>query len=159
MTATSKRKSGDVVQAPTGMAALAAFSELVTLVPVAEDSDGTEIIARVLKAATVEDLAEDDGLPSSKDLAPFAPYIQGVTRRPSDHPSNTGFYLIVDAVTQDGEPIKFSAGGEQTVAMLAKLHALAAYPIQVAFEVVTTKSGREAVNARPVPATANGRKA
>lgn len=143
-------KSGNVVQRLTGMAAIAAFQELVTTVPIAEDGDGTDIIARVLAAETVEELAADDGLPSSKDLAPFSCHVQAVSRRQSDHPSNTGFYLIVDAITVNGEPIRFSAGGEQTVAMLAKLNKLHALPIQVMFEKVTTKTGREAVNCRPV---------
>lgn len=159
MTATkSNSKSGEVTQRPTGMAALAQFAELVTQVPVAEDGDGSDIIARILEADNVEDLAEDDGLPSSKDLAPFAPHVHSVSRRPSDHPSSTGFYLIVEGFTTHGEPVRFSAGGEQTVAMLAKLHTLGAFPCQVSFEKVTTKSGREAVNARPIPSTANGRR-
>lgn len=152
MTATDKRKSGDVVQRPTGLAMLSQFSELVTQVPVAADDDGSGIIARILEADTVDALAEDDGLPSSKDLAPFTVMVQQVTRRPSDHPSNTGFYLIVDGViTSTGQVIKFSAGGEQTVAMLAKLHQLGALPCQVQFTKATTKGGREAVNARPIP--------
>lgn len=158
MTATKSKKPGEVVQRPTGMAALAQFAELVTQIPVAEDGDGSQIIARVLQAETLEDLADEGGLPSSKDLAPFAPYIERVTRRASDHPSSTGFYLIADATLPDGEVIRFTAGGEQCVAMLAKLHQLGAYPIQVQFSVVTTKTGREAVNAIPVPATANGKR-
>lgn len=159
MTATSKARPGKDVQAPTGMAALAQFSELVMQVPVAEDGDGSAIIARVLAADSLEALAEEDGLPSSKSLAPFAPYVHGISRRPSDHPSNTGFYLICDAVTTQGEPIRFTAGGEQVVAMLAKLHQLDVFPIQVMFDRATTKSGREAINAKPNPATANGRRA
>jgi len=150
--------SGEVVQRPTGMAAIAQFQELVTSVPVAEDGDGLDIIARVLEADSVEALAADDGLPSSKDLAPFAPHVQAISRRPSDHPSNTGFYLIVDAITTHGEPIRFSAGGEQTIAVLAKLHQLGAFPIQCSFEKVTTKTGREAVNCKPIPSTGNGRR-
>lgn len=156
--ATTPRKSGEVVQRPTGMAAIAQFQELVLTVPEAEDGDGLDIIARVLSAGSVEELATDDGLPSSKDLAPFSVYVEKITRRPSDHPSNTGFYLIVDGVTPQGEPLRFSAGGEQTIAMLAKLHALGALPIQVAFETVTTKGQRTAVNCRPLPSTANGRR-
>lgn len=158
MTETKARKAGEVVQKPSGMAALAQFSELVTAIPVAEDGDGMDIVARILEADTLEELAKDDGLPSSKDLAPFAPYIVSVSRRPSDHPSNTGFYLICDGALPDGRPIKFSAGGEQTVAVLAKLHQLGAYPIQVSFETTQTRSGRTAVNARPIPGTANGQR-
>lgn len=160
MTATRGKsgKAGEVVQRPTGMAAIAQFQELVMQVPVAEDGDGTDIIARVLVADSVEELAADDGLPSSKDLAPFAPHVQSISRRPSDHPSNTGFYLIVDAITTHGEPIRFSAGGEQCVAMLSKLHQLGAFPMQCAFEIATTKSGREAVNCRPVPGDGKGRR-
>lgn len=158
MTATDKAKQEGVVQRPTGMAALAQFSELVTQVPVAEDGDGMDIVARVLEADSVEELAEDDGLPSSKDLAPFAPYITSVSRRPSDHPSSTGFYLICEGAYPDGRPVRFSAGGEQTVAMLAKLHQLGAYPIQVSFELAQTRGGKTAVNARPIPGTANGRR-
>lgn len=158
MTATKRPQSGDVVQKPSGMAAVAAFQELVTVVPVADDGDSMDIVARVLNATSVEELAEDDGLPSSKDLAPFAPYVTGVTRRASDHPSNTGFYLICDGALPSGEPVRFSAGGEQTVALLAKLHQLGAYPIQVSFEKVTTKGGRTAINARPIPSTANGQR-
>src|SRR4051812_39975402 len=129
-------KSGDVVQRPTGLAVVSQFQELVTTVPLAEDGDGLDIIARVLTAESVDELAADDSLPSSKDLAPFAPHVQGISRRPSDHPGNTGFYLIVDAVTTKGEPIRFSAGGEQTIAMLCKLHQLGAFPIQCSFDVV-----------------------
>lgn len=158
MTATRNTKAAEVTQRPSGMAALAQLSELVTVIPVAEDGDGLEIIARVLTAESVEALAEDDGLPSSKDLAPFAPYIEKVTRRASDHPSSSGFYLICDGALPSGEPIRFTAGGEQTVAMLAKLHQLGAYPIQVSFELAQTKSGRTAVNARPIPSTANGKR-
>lgn len=160
MTAQSKagHKAGDVVQRPTGLAVVSQFQELVTTVPLAEDGDGLDIIARVLTAESIDDLANDDGLPSSKDLAPFAPYVQGISRRPSDHPGNTGFYLIVDAVTTHGEPLRFSAGGEQTIAMLAKLHQLGAFPIQCSFDKVSTKGGREAVNCKPIPSTANGRR-
>jgi hypothetical protein len=158
MTATKPTKPGEVVQRPTGMAALTQFSELVTQVPVAPEGDSMDIVARILEADTVEELAEDDGLPSSKDLAPFAPYIHAVTRRPSDHPSNTGFYLICDGALPNGEVVRFSAGGEQTVAVLAKLHQLGAYPIQVSFEKVTTKGGQTALNARPIPGTANGKR-
>lgn len=158
MTATQPRKSGDVVQRPTGMAAVAQFAELVTAVPVAADGDSMDIVARVLEATTVDELAEENGLPSTKSLAPFAPYITEVTRRPSDHPSNTGFYLICDGALPSGEAVRFTAGGEQTVAVLAKLHQLGAYPIQVSFEKVTTKGGQTAINARPVPSTANGKR-
>jgi hypothetical protein len=160
MTAQKKApaKAGDVVQRPTGMAAIAQFQELVTTVPEAQDGDGIDIIARVLTAGSIEELAEDDGLPSSKDLAPFSCHVQSVSRRPSDHPSNTGFYLIVDAVSTHGEAMRFSAGGEQTIAMLAKLNQLGALPCQVMFEKVTTKGGREAVNCRPILSTANGRR-
>lgn len=159
---TAQRKapaqSGDVVQRPTGLAVVSQFQELVTTVPVAQDGDGLDIIARVLTAGSVDELAADDGLPSSLDLAPFAPHVQSISRRPSDHPGNTGFYLIVDAVTTKGEPIRFSAGGEQTIAMLAKLHQLGALPIQCSFEKVTTKGGNTAVNCKPIPSTANGRR-
>jgi hypothetical protein len=158
MAASKQAQAGDVVQRPTGMATLSQFAELVTQVPVAQDSDGTEIIARILEADSLDKLAEDDGLPSSKDLAPFSCHVQAIARRASDHPSNTGFYLIVDGVTTHGEPIRFSAGGEQTIAMLAKLHQLGALPIQCSFETVTTKSGNTAVNCKPIPSTANGRR-
>lgn len=160
MTATNKRpgKSGDVVQRPTGMAALAQFSELVAQVPDAEDGDGLDIVARILNADTVDELAEDDGLPSTKDLAPFAPHVQSIAKRASDHQSLTGYYLIVEAVSTHGEPLRFSAGGEQCVALLSKLHQLGAFPCQVSFEATPTKSGNTAINGKVIPSTANGRR-
>lgn len=150
------RKSGEVVQRPTGLAAIAAFQELVNLVPEAVDGDGIDIVARILVADSVAELAEDDGLPSSKDLAPFGCTVTAVSRRPSDHPGNTGFYLIVDAVSTHGEPIRFSAGGEQSVAMLSKLHVLKAFPCTVTFEKVTTKGGQTAINCKPLALSTEG---
>lgn len=154
MATPKKGKAGEVVQRPTGLAAIGQFSELVTQVPLAEDGDGTELIARILEAESLEDLAEDDGLPSSKDLAPFTCRVLSIARRQSDNPSMTGFYLIVDGVnTANGEVLRFSAGGEQTVAVLAKLHQLGALPCEVTFTEAQTKGGRTAINARPIPGT------
>lgn len=154
MTAPRTKKSGEVVQRMTGQAAIAAFANLVTQVPEATDDDGTGIIGRILEANDVADLMADDGLPSSKDLAGQVLRVFSVARRPSDNPSMTGFYLIVDAeeVTKQTDA-RHSAGGEQAVAVLAKLHQLGAFPAVIRYDQVTTKGGKDAINCKVIEAS------
>jgi hypothetical protein len=154
MTAPRTKASGEVVQRMTGQAAIAAFANLVTRVPEATDDDGTGIIGRIMEAETVADLMADDGLPSSQDLQGQVLRVFSIARRPSDNPSMTGFYLIVEAeeVTKK-TPARHSAGGEQAVAMLAKLHLLQAFPATIRYDEVTTKGGKTAINCKVIEAS------
>ena len=129
-------------------AILAAFTDLVTTIPEAPEDDGMGMILRILNVETWDELQESGKLPSSLDLAGRDVTVTGVFRKPSDNPTATGFYLLCDAVDKrTGEAWKFTAGGAQTVATLAKLHQLGAFPAVVHFETVATRSGQTAVNA------------
>lgn len=153
MTAPRTSKPGEVVQRMTGQAAIAAFANLVTQVPEATDDDGTGIIGRILEANDVSDLMAEDGLPSSQDLAGKTLRVFSIARRPSDNPSMTGFYLIVEAEeVSTHKEYRHSAGGEQAVAMLSKLHVLGAFPATVRYDEVTTKGGKTAINCKVIEA-------
>lgn len=126
---------------------MAVFSELVTMVPEMESSGIESIIDQIMNAETMEDLNMDEGLPSSKDLVNQMIRVDAVYRRASDNPSRTGFYLICDGtLAEGGGQVRFTAGGEQAVAVLSKLCVMEKFPAVIQFVAVPVKSGFEAIN-------------
>lgn len=126
---------------------VAQFTDLVTSIPEAPEDDGMGMILRIMEVETWEDLLTQSKLPSSLDLIGQKLYVTAVWRKPSDQPTATGFYLLCEAQDrQSGKVWNFTAGGTQTVAVLAKLHTLNALPAMIQFEKAETRSGRTAVN-------------
>lgn len=150
--------TGEVLPAGSGRLArppreviLAQFRDLVSQVPEAPADDGLGIIFRALQAQTWEDLDSTEGLPSSKDLTGKDIFVTAVWRKPSDKDSATGSYLLCEAQDrQTKEAWTFTAGGEQSVATLAKLHTLGALPAMIRFELVDTRSGNKAINCKVI---------
>lgn len=147
MTSTKPKPDGQVAVRRTPEQTIAVFAELVTAVPELE-SDGLEsIIDQILEATELEDFNMDDGLPSSKDLVNQLIRVDQIHRRASDNPTRTGFYLICDGFRgEGGGSIRFTAGGEQAVAVLSRLHQLGKFPAVIQFVEVALKNQFTAIN-------------
>lgn len=128
-------------------ATLEAFAQLVTQVPEAADGDIADLLGSIINADSWEDLSGDEEPMSSKTLLGKRVIVQEISRKTSDHQSLTGFFLICEGWFPDsGEAIRFSCGGEQSVAVLSKLYVLGALPAIIEFRAVETRSGNDAIN-------------
>lgn len=128
-------------------AVIEAFTDLVLQVPEADAGDIADLLGPILDAQGWEQLGEQGSLPSSKTLVGVQLRVDSLSRKPSDNPTRTGFYLLAEGARLDtGEVLRFTAGGEQAVAVLSKLHQLKALPAFVRFDSVSTRSGNDAIN-------------
>lgn len=128
-------------------AVIEAFTELVLSVPEATAGDIADLLGPLVGATDWESLNTTDGLPSSKTLVGVKLRVDSVSRKPSDKPTKTGFYLLCEGFNVDtGEAITWTAGGEQAVAVHAKLRQLGAMPAYVQYASVMTSSGNPAIN-------------
>lgn len=147
MAAPAKQGSNTPAVPITAPAIREAFAVMVNQVPEAAPGDIADIIGPILQATSWEDLQLEDALPSSKTLTGVRLRVESIARKPSDKDSVTGFYLLCKGARLDtGELVKFTAGGEQAVAVLTKLYLLGALPAFVEFRSVATTSGNDAIN-------------
>lgn len=110
----------------TRESALAEFPELVMAVPVAEDSDGSGIIADILMADTWEELNDDQGsLPNARAMIGRQVRVHKLERRESTESGGLGWYLVIDSTDPDtGEMVKWQTSAMSVLAKLVKLHQL-----------------------------------
>lgn len=128
-------------------AILDAFTSLVLSVPEAPEGDIADLLGPIVNATDWEHLNPLDKLPSSKDLVGHSLRVESIRRVVSDKDSLTGFYFLASGNDiNTGEVLKFTAGGEQSMAVLAKLHTLGNLPAVVKFTPVSTRSGNDAIN-------------
>lgn len=123
------------------------FVQLLMSIPEAPEGDVLDVIAPILAAETWEDLQDVPGVLSSKSLAGIQLRVTGLTRKSSDYESITSSYLMCEGARLDtGETITFAAGGDQSLAVLAKLYSLGALPAYIRFDPVKTRKGNDALN-------------
>lgn len=128
--------------------ALAAYAGMIMAIPEAPESDGSEIIAAILMATSIDELQGTSKLPAGKELVGKTLRIDGITRFQSDIEGGLGHYLVVDATdTGSGEVIKWQTSAGALMATLVKLHFSDAFPAIVEITSSTTRSGMVAVNA------------
>lgn len=133
----------------TREAVTAAFVQLVNQVPDAPEGDITDILGPILAAANWEDLNSVDNLPSSKTMVGHEVRVNSIAKKVSEKDTLTGYYLLCEGIDLDtGYRGRFTAGGEQAVAVLSQLHVLGALPAKVKFTAVTLTSGNEAINCK-----------
>lgn len=137
---------GEVVVPVTRERALAQYPEMVTMIPEAEVSDGSEMVADVLMATSWEQLNDEAKLPSFEDLAPASFRVNAVTRAVSDIEGGLGFYLLVDCQRQDGTTFKAQTSSAIPMAKLTKLFLLGALPA-----VVTVSKAQKATRGGKFP--------
>lgn len=143
---------------PTSEAIMAKFSELVLQVPELESGDISDILGPILSADKWDDLQGQDALPSSKTLIGIPLRVDSIGRKASDKPTATGFYLQCEGVNANsGEMVRFTAGGEQAVAVLSKLYMLDVLPAMITFVEVPLKSGNNAINCQVMSASGKGK--
>ena len=141
----------------TGDAALAArrdqargeFVALVNQVPDSPPGDVADLLGPILAAGSWEDLDSTGGLPSSKTLIDVPLRLESITKSVSDKDTLSGYFLMCDGVNMDtGEPIRWSAGGAQAVAVMAKLYVLRSLPAKIVYKAVEIPGVGTAVNCR-----------
>lgn len=144
-TATRPQAAGDMDT--RRRAAEAAFIQLVNQVPDAPEGDFLDLLGPILAAASWEVLADNDKLPSSKTLVGVELKLDSIAKKVSDKKSITGYYLFCEGVNlATGEPITWTAGGGQAVAVMSKLHALKALPAKIVYRSVETRGEGDAIN-------------
>lgn len=125
------------------------FTQLVLAIPEAPEGDVADIIGRVMTAQNLDDLQADNSLDASKDLLGVRLRIDTLLRARSDKPTRTGYYLRCSGARLDtGEMLTFTAGGEQSMAVLGQVFALRLLPVYVQFEAAPTRSGNDAINCK-----------
>jgi hypothetical protein len=148
MATPAKSKSSEPAVPVSRDAIAEAFAALVYLVPEAAPGDVMDIIGPILQATDWEQLNNTEKLPSSQTLVGHKLRVEKISRKPSDHPTGTGFYLLCEGVDlETGEQLRFTAGGTQAVAVLSKLFTLGNLPAFVQFSEVNTSAGNTAINA------------
>lgn len=81
------------------------------------------IIDRVLAARSAEEVFAlgNQSLPSGQDFVNVPHKVLSIAVRPSGKKGGLGAYLVIDAVTRDGESITFGIGAATAVAQYKKL--------------------------------------
>lgn len=126
---------------------MAEFTALVMSVPEAPEGDVADIIGPILGAASLDDFQRPAKLPSSKELVGIPLRLETVERCLSDKPTRTGYYLMCQGARLDtGEVLRWTAGGEQTLAVQARLHSLHMLPAYITYVAASTRSGNDAIN-------------
>lgn len=132
-------------------AVTAAFVQLVNQVPDAPEGDITDLLGPILAAKSWEELNTLDNLPSSKTMIDHDVRVNSIAKKVSEKDTLTGYYLLCDGIDlTTGYRGRFTAGGEQAVAVLSQLHVLRALPAKVRFLGVEVSSGNTAVNCKVV---------
>ena len=127
----------------------AAFVQLVNQVPDAPEGDITDLLGPILAAKSWEELNTLDNLPSSKTMLGHTVRVDAIAKKVSEKDTLTGYYLLCEGIdTTTGYKGRFTAGGEQAVAVLSQLHVLGALPALVEFVGVEVDSGNTAVNCK-----------
>ena len=126
---------------------MAEFTALVMSVPEAPEGDVADLIGPILGASSLDDFQRPSKLPASKDLVGIPLRLDGIARCLSDKPTRTGYYLICEGTRLDtGEVIRWTAGGEQSLAVQARLYTLGMLPAYITYMASSTRSGNDAIN-------------
>jgi hypothetical protein len=148
-TATQKGKPTDV-QPIARDAILEQYGSMLMAVPLAEDDDGSGIIAGILSANTPDALNMDSGLPAAEDMLGKLLKVERIERRESTLEDNTlGYYLIARGVEGPHQtPFVFGTGSVGITAVLVKLWAHGWLPavVEVQKAAKATKAGRNPLN-------------
>ncbi len=128
-------------------AVVAAFVQLVNRVPDEPAGDVTDLLGPILAATTWDGLNTTDKLPSSKTLVGRELRLEQIGKKVTDKQSLTGYYLFARGVDlETGEPIRWTAGGGQAVAVMSQLHVLRELPAKIRYNAVDLDDGNQAVN-------------
>ena len=149
-TATKKGTKGDI-QPVSSQAILEQYGQMLLAVPMADDDDGSGIIAGILQANRPEDLNQQSQLPKAEDYLGTMIKVERIERRESSLEDNTmGYYLVVRGVTADQHqaPVVFGTGSVGITAVLVKLWAHGWLPavVEVRRSDKETKAGRRPLN-------------
>lgn len=127
----------------------ARFIELVNQVPDAPEGDIADLLGPILAAKSWEELTPLDNLPSSKTMVGHEVRVDAIAKKVSEKDTMTGYYLLCEGVDfGSGYVGRFTAGGEQAVAVLSQLHVLGALPAKVRFDEIDVTSGNKAINCK-----------
>jgi len=147
MTTATKGNTGPAeVQPVSRQAILEQYGAMLMAVPLAEDDDGSGIIADILQANRPEDLNTNNELPAAEDFIGKTLVIRSIERRQSTLEDNElGYYLIVRGTEGSHQaPFVFGTGSTGIVAVLVKLYAHGWLPaaVEVRKADKATKAGR-----------------
>lgn len=146
--------TGTVAVPVTPDKALEMYRGMVTAIPEAPESDGSELIAQILMSTDISDSMETSGLPAGKDLIDRRLRVESVLRYPSDMEGGLGWYLVADATDVDtGEQVRFQTSAGSLMAWLVKLHFSDAFPAVIQPTATETRKGRTAVSCRVLSAS------
>lgn len=108
-----------------------ALIDMLASLPDAEDSDGSEIIARILQAESWDQTDVQGSLPDAEAMIPYGMIrVDRIGKKPSDIEGSLPFYLVVDGVAlSTGEVITFQTSSRTVTAQLIRQHQLNALPV------------------------------
>jgi hypothetical protein len=130
--------------------ALDVFTQMLAMVPDAPESDGSEILARIMESDDIDDAGAQTSLPAAKDLVGKRFLVHGITKNAADEGmEGLPFYVIVDATDKrTGEVVRWQTSAKNITAWLVKLHLGNAFPADIEITSAKTRSGREAVDCK-----------
>lgn len=96
------------------------------------DQVAIDIIARILKADTVDDVLGGGSATHARDYLNTAFKLTGVRFNKSTvDKDGAGFYALLESVNRDGEPFVITCGAKNVIAQAWKLSDMGALPIDV----------------------------
>lgn len=150
-----KAPGATVTRPVTADTALEMYRGMITAIPEAPESDGSELIAQILMSTDISDSRGTQKLPAGKDLVGRTLAVQSVVRYPSDIDGGLGWYLVADAVdTNTGEQVRFQTSAGSLMAWLVKLHFSDALPATIKVTAAETRKGMTAISCEVLAASA-----
>jgi hypothetical protein len=147
----TKAATKDVVTKIAPTAALAAFAEMVAIIPDADDSEAAlGMLAQVLNSEDVKHTnniwGDDDG--DKDQMVGDTLDIFAIKKRPSDFKDGLPFYLDCEVInrSRNMEPMRYTCSATMAVAQLVQATVLGQMPVRVRVEENQTRSGNKAIH-------------
>lgn len=149
-----KGKKSDMAQRDSDAALARFLSSATEQAPVDPAAATMDIIRRILAGDTAEDVLQQQAALHARDFINDPLTILGYTYNESDFEQGPKFYMVIDAVTSDGESAKITCGALNVMAQLFRLNELKAFPIKARIVETgkATKAGYKPMWLEAVPA-------
>lgn len=129
--------------------ALEVFVQMLALIPDEPESDGSEILERILLSTDIADSQSPSSLPAARDMVGRTFMVNGLTKNVSTEAEGLPFYVIVDSTdTRTGEQVRWQTSARSITAWLVKLFLSNALPAEIEIYSAETRSGRKVVDCK-----------
>lgn len=120
------------------------FAQMVTLIPMENEGDWTNIFEQIFAAERIDSLNAPWDASKVAQLANRPLIIQEAKRRPSDYKAGMGFFLVLKCIDRKtGDKITVVNGSIAVIAQIVKAYAMGWMPLVAEFIIAerATKSG------------------